>query len=379
MNYFTASLALHKKLKGKTETKAKMPITGKEDLALLYTPWVAEPCREIAKDPSLAYEYTQKGNTILVVSDGSAILGLWNIGPEAGLPVMEGKCVLFKELGDVNAVPIMLATQDTEEIIRTVKAIAPAFGGVNLEDISAPRCFEIENRLKAELNIPVMHDDQHATAIVSLAGLINALKITGKKKEEIVVVINGLWAAGTAILKLFHLYGVRHFIACDSKGIISKERTDLNAEKQEILALTQTEKNGSVHDAIVGADVFVGVSVAGALDRNDVAKMNKDAIIFAMANPMPEIMPDEAKAGGARIIATGRSDFPNQVNNVLAFPGIFKGVLENRKKAITEEMKLNVAEALANMVENPTEEYIIPNALDPKVVVAVAEAVKKST
>jgi len=324
-NYFEESLAFHLKYQGKLETVSKMPINTREDLSLAYTPGVAAPCLAIEKNPEDAYLYTLKSNTIAVISDGSAVLGLGNIGALAGLPVMEGKCVLFKEFAGVNAFPIILATQDTEEIIRTIKNIAPTFGGINLEDFSAPRCFEIEERLKAELDIPVMHDDQHGTAIVALAGLINSLKITRKKKENIKVVINGIGAAGTAILKLFRLYGVQDIIACDSKGIISDSRIDINDEKQQIAAITNPRNiSGKLRDAIRGSDVFVGVSVPNILDREDIRTMNTDAIIFAMANPIPEIMPDEARSGGARIIATGRSDFPNQLNNVLVFPGIFK-------------------------------------------------------
>ncbi|MDP2104248.1 MAG: NADP-dependent malic enzyme [Candidatus Gracilibacteria bacterium] len=378
MNYFEESLKLHKELQGKINTVSKRPITTRDDLSLLYTPGVAAPCLAIAKNKEDVYLYTLKANTVAVISDGSAVLGLGNIGPEAGLPVMEGKCVLFKEFAGVNAFPIILATQDTEEIIQTIKMIAPTFGGINLEDFSAPRCFEIEERLKAELDIPVMHDDQHGTAIVVLAGLINALKITGKKKEEIRVVINGLGAAGTAILKLLHLYGVRHIIACDSKGIVSKDRPDLNSAKMKILEISNIDNlSGTLQDALRGADVFVGVSVANAITRTDVATMNKDAMIFAMANPTPEIMPDEARAGGARIIATGRSDFPNQLNNVLVFPGVFKGALKYRFRMITEEMKLGAAEALAAYVTNPTEDMIIPNPLDKNVANVIAESMAK--
>jgi len=378
MNYFEESLKLHKELQGKINTVSKRPITTRDDLSLLYTPGVAAPCLAIAKNKEDAYLYTLKANTIAVISDGSAVLGLGNIGPEAGLPVMEGKCVLFKEFAGVNAFPIILATQDTEEIIQTIKMIAPTFGGINLEDFSAPRCFEIEDRLKAELDIPVMHDDQHGTAIVVLAGLINALKITGKKKEEIRVVINGLGAAGTAILKLLRLYWVRHIIACDSKGIVSKDRPDLNSAKMKILEISNLDNlSGTLQDALRWADVFVGVSVANAITRADVATMNKDAMIFAMANPTPEIMPDEARAGGARIIATGRSDFPNQLNNVLVFPGVFKWALKYRFRMITEEMKLGAAEALAAYVTNPTEDMIIPNPLDKNVANVVAESMAK--
>lgn len=375
-NYFEESLAFHREHHGKLETVSKSPINTREDLSLAYTPGVAAPCLEIAKDKENAYLYTLKSNTVAVISDGSAVLGLGNIGPEAGLPVMEGKCVLFKEFAGVNAFPIVLATQDTEEIIQAIKAIAPTFGGINLEDFSAPRCFEIEERLKAELDIPVMHDDQHGTAIVALAGLINSLKITLKKKEETKVVINGPGAAGTAILKLFKLWGITDIIACDSKGILSASRTDLNSEKQKLVDITNPRNiSGTLKDAIRGADVFVGVSMPNTLTTEDVRTMNEDAIIFAMANPIPEIMPDEARAGRARIIATGRSDFPNQLNNVLVFPGIFKGALKYRIRAITDEMKLAAAETLAAYVENPTEDMIIPNPLDKNVAVAVAESI----
>ena len=375
-NYFEESLAFHLEHQGKLETVSKSPIESRQDLNLAYTPGVAAPCLAIAKNKEDAYLYTLKSNTVAVISDGSAVLGLGNIGPEAGLPVMEGKCVLFKEFAGVNAFPIVLDTQDTEEIIRTIKNIAPTFGGINLEDFSAPRCFEIEDRLKAELNIPVMHDDQHGTAIVALAGLINSLKITGKKKEEVRVVINGPGAAGTAILKLFKLWGITDIIACDSKGILSTSRTDLNKEKQGLVSISNPRNiSGTLQDAVRGADVFVGVSAANALTTEDVRTMNKDAIIFAMANPIPEIMPDDARAGGARIIATGRSDFPNQLNNVLVFPGIFKGALKYRIRAITEGMKLAAAETLAAYVESPTEEMIIPNPLDKNVANVIAESV----
>jgi malate dehydrogenase (oxaloacetate-decarboxylating) len=375
-NYFEESLAFHKAHSWKLETVSKAHITTREDLSLAYTPGVAAPCLAIAKNPEDAYLYTLKSNTVAVISDGSAVLGLWNIGALAGLPVMEGKCVLFKEFAGVNAFPIILATQDTEEIIQTIKNIAPTFGGINLEDFSAPRCFEIEERLKAELDIPVMHDDQHGTAIVALAGLINSLKITGKKKEDVRIVINGPGAAGTAILKLFRLWGIRDIIACDSKGALSSSRTDLNTEKQKLVAISNPRNiSGTLQDAIRGADVFVWVSAPNALTTEDVRTMAPDAIIFAMANPIPEIMPDDARAGGARIIATGRSDFPNQLNNVLVFPGVFKGALKYRFTKITDEMKLAAAEALAAYVTNPTEDMIIPNPLDKNVVDVVAESV----
>ncbi|OIP54063.1 NAD-dependent malic enzyme [Candidatus Gracilibacteria bacterium CG2_30_37_12] len=375
-NYFEESLLFHQKLQGKLETTSKTPINTREDLSLAYTPGVAAPCLAIAKNPEDAYLYTLKANTVAVISDGSAVLGLGNIGALAGLPVMEGKCVLFKEFAGINAFPIILATQDTEEIIQTIKNIAPTFGGINLEDFSAPRCFEIEERLKAELDIPVMHDDQHGTAIVALAGLINSLKITNRKKEDVKIVISGIGAAGTAILKLFRLWGITDIVACDSKGILSRSRTDLNSEKQKLVEITNPrDLSGTLADALKGADVFVGVSAPNSLSIENVRTMNRESIIFAMANPIPEIMPDDARAGGARIIATGRSDFPNQLNNVLVFPGIFKGALQYRIRTITDEMKLSAAEALAAYVENPTENMIIPNPLDKNVVHVIAESI----
>ena len=377
MDYFTMSLALHSELRGKLETVSKRPILTREDLSLLYTPGVAEPCRAIARDPEYAYEYTLKSNTVAVISDGSAVLGLGNIGPLAALPVMEGKCVLFREFAGINAFPIVLATQDTEEIIRTVTHLAPTFGGINLVDISAPRCFEIEDRLKEILNIPVMHDDQHGTAIVVLAGLTNAMKITGRTKENTRIVVNGLGAAGTAIIRLLLLAGYQHITACDSRGIVSSARPDLNDEKKRVVEITTpTPLTGTIHDAIVGADVFIGVSVAGVLTRDDIRRMNPDSIIFAMANPTPEIMPVEAHAGGARIIATGRSDYPNQINNVLAFPGIFKGALKYRIPRITDDMKLAAAYTLADYVGTPTVDCIIPDPLDKHVAEIVAESMR---
>lgn len=375
MDYYSESLRLHKLYQGKLETNTRMPVVTRDDLSLAYSPGVAEPCREIAKDKSKVYDYTLKGRTVAVISDGSAVLGLGNIGPEAGLPVMEGKCVLFKEFAGLDAFPIVLDVHDVEGIIAAVKAIAPTFGGINLEDIASPKCFEIEERLKAELDIPVMHDDQHGTAIVTLAGLINALKVVGKNKEDIKVVVSGPGAAGTAVMKLLSLYGIKHIIACDSKGALSKNRTDIDDAKRSLLSFTNLENvDGSLKEVIVGSDVFIGVSAPNVIDRHDVAKMNKDAIIFGMANPTPEIMPDEAKAGGAAIVGTGRSDMPNQINNVLAFPGIFKGVLACGKKKITDEMKLKAAEALASAVVNPTADMVIPNALDKSVVDIVAKA-----
>lgn len=379
MNTSEKALFLHKKWQGKLETCAKSPVKNREDLALAYTPGVAEPCKEIAKDPDLAYTYTMKANTVAVVSDGSAVLGLGNIGPLAAMPVMEGKCVLFKEFGDVNAVPICLDTQDTEEIIKAVTWLAPGFGGINLEDISAPRCFEIEQRLKKTLSIPVFHDDQHGTAIVVLAGIINALKVTGKKKEDCRVVVNGAGSAGVAITKLLLTYGFPHVTMCDRLGIIGRDYPDLNWMQQEMTKTTNLEnKSGTLADAMKGADIFVGVSAPGIVTPKMVSAMNKDAILFAMANPVPEIMPDLAKAAGARIVGTGRSDFPNQINNVVAFPGIFKGALEGRATQITEEMKLAAAEAIAALVspEELNEDFIMPQPFDPRVAQVVSQAVK---
>lgn len=373
------ALQLHEEWKGKLETVSKCAIKTREDLALAYTPGVAEPCKIIAEDKEQAYKYTVKSNTIAVVSDGSAVLGLGNIGPYAAMPVMEGKAVLFKEFGGVNAVPICLDTQDTEEIIKTVINIAPAFGGINLEDISAPRCFEIEERLKAALDIPVFHDDQHGTAIVVLAGIINALKITKKRKEECRIAVNGAGAAGIAITKLLLLDGFKDIVMCDRSGIISSDREGLGDVKKQIAEITNlSHKNGTLADAMEGADIFIGVSAPGSLTKEMVASMNKDAIIFAMANPVPEIMPDEAKAAGARVVGTGRSDFPNQINNVVAFPGIFRGALEGRAPQITEEMKLAAAYAIAGLVPDTelNEDNILPEAFDSRVADAVSEAVK---
>lgn len=374
------ALASHKEWNGKLETTAKSKVNSREDLAIAYTPGVAEPCKEIAQDKSLAYTYTWKANTVAVVSDGSAVLGLGNIGPHAAMPVMEGKCVLFKEFGNVNAVPICLDTQDTEEIITAVKNIAPGFGGINLEDISAPRCFEIEERLKEILDIPVFHDDQHGTAIVVLTGVINALRITGKKKEECKVVVNGAGSAGVAITKLLLRYGFTNVIMCDKEGIIGKDYPNLNWMQKKMTEVTNlSNETGTLADALKDADIFVGVSAPNIVTAEMVASMNKDAILFAMANPVPEIMPDVAKAAGARIVGTGRSDFPNQVNNVIAFPGIFKGALEGRAKQITEEMKLAAAEALAALVsdEELNEDFIMPEAFDPRVPEVVSQAVKE--
>lgn len=372
------ALMLHEEWNGKLETAPKCNIRTREDLALAYTPGVAEPCKLIAEDKELAYKYTIKANTVAVVSDGSAVLGLGNIGPYAAMPVMEGKAVLFKEFGNVNAVPICLDTQDTEEIIKTVINIAPAFGGINLEDISAPRCFEIEERLKEALNIPVFHDDQHGTAIVVLAGIINALKVTGKRKEECRVVVNGAGSAGVAITKLLLTYGFSNIIMCDKSGILSKNSPDLNWMQKQMVDVTNLGgESGTLADALKGADIFVGVSAPGIVSEEMVASMNKDAILFAMANPVPEIMPDLAKAAGAKVVGTGRSDFPNQVNNVVAFPGIFKGALEGRATQITEEMKLAAANAIAGLVadEELNENNILPEAFDPRVADVVSHAV----
>ncbi len=378
MTIYEEALKRHEEWKGKLDTTSKCPIRTREDLSLAYTPGVAEPCKVIADDKEKAYTYTIKSNTIAVVSDGSAVLGLGNIGPYAAMPVMEGKAVLFKEFGNVNAVPICLDTQDTDEIIRTVINIAPGFGGINLEDISAPRCFEIENRLKEALDIPVFHDDQHGTAIVVLAGIINALKLIGKKKEDCYVVVNGAGAAGIAITKLLLSYGIKDIVLCDRSGIISADNDNLNWIKKEIAEVTNlTHKHGSLADALVGADIFIGVSAPGVVTADMVKTMNKDSIIFAMANPVPEIMPDEAKAAGARVIGTGRSDFPNQVNNVVAFPGIFRGALDGRAPQITEAMKLAAAYAIAGLVDDKdlNEDNILPEAFNPKVCEAVSKAV----
>ena len=373
------AIALHKEWNGKIDTTPKCHVNSREDLAIAYTPGVAEPCKIIAENKEEAYNYTIKANTVAVVSDGSAVLGLGNIGPEAAMPVMEGKAVLFKEFGNVNAFPICLDTQDTEEIIKTVINIAPAFGGINLEDISAPRCFEIEERLKKELNIPVFHDDQHGTAIVVLAGIINGLKVVGKTKEECQVVINGAGSAGIAITKLLLTYCFKHVTMCDKAGMLSKKTPDLNWMQKEMVEVTNLEeKEGSLADALKGADIFVGVSAPGIVSEEMVASMNKDAIIFAMANPVPEIMPDLAKKAGAKVVGTGRSDFPNQVNNVVAFPGIFKGALEGRATQITEDMKLAAALAIAGLVDDKdlNEDNIMPEAFDPRVADVVANAVK---
>ena len=378
MDIAQESLRLHEQWQGKLETVPKMRIETREDLALAYTPGVAEPCRKIAENPSDAYKYTMKANTVAVVSDGSAVLGLGNIGPAAAMPVMEGKCALFKTFGGVNAVPLCLDTQDVDEIVETVKRLAPSFGGINLEDISAPRCFEIERRLIDELDIPVFHDDQHGTAIVVLSGVINALRLTGKQKETCRVVVNGAGSAGIAIAKLLLNYGFRNLILCDKCGIINSRSEGINEAQRAMLATTNlNDEEGALADAMRGADIFVGVSAPGIVSADMVKSMNSDAILFAMANPTPEIFPDVARAAGARVVGTGRSDFPNQINNVVAFPGIFKGALESRATRITEQMKLAAAEALAALVSDDelSEDFIMPEPCDPRAVEAVAAAV----
>lgn len=373
---YQESVELHRLHQGKLAISSKVPVKNRADLSLAYTPGVAEVCRVIARDKSQARELTLKGNTVAVISDGSAILGLGNLGAAAALPVMEGKCILFKEFADVDAFPICLDTQDTEEIIRIVKNIAPVFGGINLEDISAPRCFEIESRLKAELDIPVMHDDQHGTATVVLAGLINALKVRGSAKENVRVVINGSGAAGIAVTKLLLVYGFKDIIVCDRQGIIYEGRGDLNATKQELAAITNHAKlQGNLVTAVQGADIFVGVSAPGILTPDMVATMNEKPIIFALANPVPEIMPAEAKQAGAYIVASGRSDFPNQINNVLAFPGIFRGALDNQVKQITDEMLIRAAQNLAALVPDPQPDKILADPFNPEAVKLVASAI----
>ena len=378
MDIAQASLRLHEQWQGKLDTVPKMKIETREDLALAYTPGVAEPCRKIAANPEDAYKYTMKANTVAVVSDGSAVLGLGNIGPAAAMPVMEGKCALFKTFGGVNAVTLCLDTQDVDEIVETVKRLAPSFGGINLEDISAPRCFEIERRLIDELDIPVFHDDQHGTAIVVLSGVINALRLTGKQKEACRVVVNGAGSAGIAIAKLLLNYGFRNLILCDKCGIINSRSEGINEAQRAMLATTNLDdEEGTLADAMRGADIFVGVSAPGIVSADMVKSMNSDAILFAMANPTPEIFPDVARAAGARVVGTGRSDFPNQINNVVAFPGIFKGALESRATRITKQMKLAAAEALAALVSDDelSEDFIMPEPFDPRAVEAVAAAV----
>jgi malate dehydrogenase (oxaloacetate-decarboxylating) len=376
------ALHMHRINKGKLESKSKVPVRNAHDLSLAYSPGVAEPCKDIYEKPESVYEYTMKGNMVAVVSDGTAVLGLGNIGPEAALPVMEGKAVLFKSFAGVDAFPICLNTTDVDKIIETVKLLEPTFGGVNLEDIAAPNCFVIEERLKKETNIPIFHDDQHGTAIVTAAGLVNALKITGKKMTEIKVVANGAGAAGIAIIKLLYSYGVRDIIMCDTKGAIYEGRpVGMNDVKAEVAKYTNRDSMaGSLADVMKGADVFIGVSVAGALTKEMVQSMNPDPIIFAMANPNPEIMPDEAKAAGAKVVGTGRSDFPNQVNNVLAFPGIFRGALDVRATHINEKMKIAAVEAIAELITDDelNADYVIPGPFDPRVAPNVAAAVAKA-
>lgn len=376
-NIYEESTEAHRRKGGKLEIKSKFPLKNRHDLSVAYTPGVAGVSEAIGKDKNLAKELTIKKNMVAVISDGSAILGLGNLGPEAALPVMEGKAVLFKEFGGVDAFPICLDTQDTEEIIKTVKLLAPTFGGINLEDISAPRCFEIEERLRAELNIPVMHDDQHGTAIVVLAGLINALKLRASKKEEVKIIINGVGAAGVAIAKLLLKYGFQDLILCDSQGIIYQGRENLNPEKEELALITNREKlSGNLTEAVKGRDIFIGVSKGNLLTQEMVKSMNEKPIIFAMANPVPEIMPDEAKLAGAFIVATGRSDFPNQVNNVLAFPGLFRGALRNGLRQFSQEIFVKAAEAIAGCVDNPSVDIIIPDPFDERVPMRVAEVVR---
>lgn len=372
------SVEMHKKYRGKLEVRSKVSIKNARDLSIAYSPGVAQPCLEIAKNPELARDFVINGSTIAIITDGSAVLGLGDIGPKAALPVMEGKALLFKEFGGLNAFPLALDTKDVDKFVETVKMLAPSFAGINLEDISGPRCFEIEEKLKAELNIPVFHDDQHGTAIVVLAGLINSLKIVNKNKESVKIVLSGAGAAGIAIAKLLHLYGFENIILSDSKGVISRHRTDMNSEKLKLLTFTNPQDiSGTLLDALKGADIFIGISKPNLLTSKDIKVMNKDAIIFGLANPVPEIMPDLAKAGGAKIVATGRSDFPNQINNVLVFPGIFKGALESKAKQITDEMKLEAAIALASMVKNPSADKIIPGPFEKGIADTIANAVKK--
>ncbi len=375
------SLKLHYDWNGKIEVISRVPINSSEDLALAYTPGVAEPCLEVQKDIDKSYELTRRSNLVAVITDGTAVLGLGDIGPEAGMPVMEGKCALFKAFGDVDAFPLCVKSKDVDEIVNTVYLISGSFGGINLEDISAPRCFEIERKLKEKCDIPIFHDDQHGTAIIVAAGLLNALKITGKKIDEIKVVMNGAGAAGIAIAKHLMNMGVKHITMCDSKGIICKGDEKLNAVKREMAEITNLEhKTGTLADAMAGADVFLGISAAGCVSEDMVRSMNRDAILFAMANPTPEIMPDLAKKAGAAVVGTGRSDFPNQINNVLAFPGIFRGALDCRASDINEEMKIAASYALASIIDESelNADYILPHAFDPRVGKAVSEAVKKA-
>ena len=382
MDYAKESLRLHGEWKGKIEVVTKVPVENKDDLSLAYTPGVAQPCLEIQKDVNKSYELTRRWNMCLVVTDGSAVLGLGNIGPEAGMPVMEGKCVLFKAFGDVDAFPLCIKSNDVDEIVNTIYMISGSFGGVNLEDISAPRCFEIEKKLKEKCDIPIFHDDQHGTAIITLAGLTNALKVVGKKKEDVHVVMNGAGAAAISIARLLLTAGFKNITLCDRKGAIYEGRPEgMNPIKDEMSKVTNLDKKaGSLADMLVGADVFIGVSAPGAVTTEMVKTMNKDAIVFACANPTPEIFPDDAKAGGAKVVSTGRSDFPNQINNVLAFPGIFRGAFDVRAKEINDEMKLAASEALANLIadEELSPEYIIPKAFDKRVGPAVAKAVAEA-
>lgn len=381
MSIYEESLQLHYEKKGKIEIVSTVPVKDAKDLSLAYTPGVAQPCLEIQKDPEKDYELTRRWNLCAVITDGSAVLGLGDIGPEAGMPVMEGKCVLFKEFGGVDAFPICVDTKDVDEFVRTVTLISKSFGGINLEDISAPRCFEIEEKLKEACDIPIFHDDQHGTAVITLAGIMNALKLVGKKKEELKVVVSGAGAAATAITKLLLNYGIGNIIMCDRKGVIVSGREDLSAHKEKMAQITNpNQEQGTLSDVMKGADVFIGVSAPGLLTKEMVSSMKEDAIVFACANPTPEIFPEEAKEAGARIVCSGRSDYPNQINNVLAFPGIFRGAFDARAKEINEEMKIAAAYALANLItdEELTDEYIIPKAFDPRVGKAVAEAVAKA-
>lgn len=381
MDYRKESLRLHGEWKGKIEVISSVPVTNKQELSLAYTPGVAEPCLAIEKDVDLSYQLTRRGNLVAVVTDGTAVLGLGDIGPEAGMPVMEGKCVLFKTFGNVDAFPLCIRSKSVDEIVQTVKLLAGSFGGVNLEDISAPRCFEIEKRLKEECDIPIFHDDQHGTAVVTLAAMLNALKLAKKDIDGIEVVVNGSGAAGIAVTKLLMAMGLKKVILCDTKGAIYEGRDNLNAVKAEMAQISNLEKKkGQLKDVIVGADVFIGVSAAGSLTEDMVRTMARDPIIFAMANPTPEIMPDEAKAAGARVVGTGRSDFPNQINNVLAFPGIFRGALDVRASDINDEMKIAAAVAIAGLISDDelNEEYVIPAPFDPRVAGSVAKAVAEA-
>lgn len=381
MNYAEESLKLHKEWKGKIEVKATVPVATKDDLSLAYTPGVARPCLEIQKDVDKSYELTRRHNLCAVITDGTAVLGLGDIGPEAGMPVMEGKCVLFKEFGDVDAFPLCVKSKDVDEFVNTVALISGSFGGINLEDISAPRCFEIERKLKERCDIPIFHDDQHGTAVITLAGLINALKVVGKKREDVKIVTSGAGAAAISIVRLLLSAGFKNVVMCDRKGAIYEGREGLNWIKEEMSHITNLEKkSGTLEEMLVGADVFIGVSAPGTINTEMVKTMNTDPVIFACANPTPEIFPDDAKAGGARVVSTGRSDFPNQINNVLAFPGIFRGAFDVRAKDINEEMKMAAAKALADLIseEELNEDYIIPKAFDPRVGPAVAKAVAKA-